>query len=64
MDAQCVRRFLQTDIQLVVPPCRDARDPPRDAFRQERLQVGLEMQRLERTEQGQLTIIRIARGAQ
>ena len=64
MHAQCVRRFLQADIQLVVPPCGDARDPLRDAFRQERLEVGLEMQRLERTEQGQLTIIRIARGAQ
>src|SRR3989454_110229 len=64
MNPQRVRRLLQPDFQLIVPPARQLRRGVGEALHQERLEVALEMQGLERTEQAQLVIVGIASGTE
>src|SRR2546426_7115686 len=64
MNPQRLRRLLQPQFQLIVAPARHPRGGLREALHQRSLEVGLEMQRLERAEQAQRVSVGIASGTE
>src|SRR2546422_1881746 len=64
MDPQGARRLLQPGFQLIVAPARHLRRGLREALYQEGLEVGLEVQRLERTDEAQPVSVGVARGTE